>query len=283
MVEQVQEVEQENLGPYKGAYRADVYKEDAPEVQEEATLEEDQTFMQDETISVETEEQKTEVKTEEHDYKKRYDDLKKHYDSKLHEWKEEKDALISKTSQPTISEDDIESFKESYPDVYNVVEALSTRSATKEIEELRSEVSRLNKQEEKLKAKSAYQELLALHDDFPKIKQSDEFKEWVKAQPPSIADGILKNSTDVKWASRVLDLYKADIGKKTKRGRPRKQGNAAAAEAVTRTAPINVATNSTANKKTWTASEIRRLKPHEFEKYEKEIDQARIEGRIVNN
>ena len=78
MVEQVQEVEQENLGPYKGAYRADVYKEDAPEVQEEATLEEDQTFMQDETISVDTEEQKTEVKTEEHDYKKRYDDLKKH-------------------------------------------------------------------------------------------------------------------------------------------------------------------------------------------------------------
>ena len=54
MVEQVQEVEQENLGPYKGAYRADVYKEDAQEVQEEATLEEDQTFMQDETISVAT-------------------------------------------------------------------------------------------------------------------------------------------------------------------------------------------------------------------------------------
>tara|TARA_Y100000114_G_scaffold111363_1_gene105126 strand:- start:94 stop:939 length:846 start_codon:yes stop_codon:yes gene_type:complete len=280
MVEQVQEVEQENLGPYRGAYRADVYKDDVPEVSEEATLEEDTTFMQDETISVEAEE-KTEVKTEEHDYKKRYDDLKKHYDAKLHEWKEEKDALVSQNSQPTISEDDIESFKESYPDVYNVVEALSTRGAAKEIEELRAEVTRLNQQEEKLKAKSAYQELLALHNDFPEVKKSNEFREWIKLQPPSIADGILKNSTDVKWASRVLDLYKADIGK-SKRGRPRKQGNAAAAEAVTKTSSVNIATNANANKKVWTTSEIRRLKPNEFDKYEKELDQARLEGRIVN-
>ena len=280
MVEQVQEVEQENLGPYRGAYRADVYKDDVSEVSEEATLEEDTTFMQDETISVEAEE-KTEVKTEEHDYKKRYDDLKKHYDAKLHEWKEEKDALVSQYSQPTISEDDIESFKESYPDVYNVVEALSTRGAAKEIEELRAEVTRLNQQEEKLKARSAYQELLALHNDFPEVKKSNEFREWIKLQPPSIADGILKNSTDVKWASRVLDLYKADIGK-SKRGRPRKQGNAAAAEAVTKTSSVNIATNANANKKVWTTSEIRRLKPSEFDKYEKELDQARLEGRIVN-
>jgi hypothetical protein len=91
----------------------------------------------------------------------------------------------------------------------------------------------------------------------------------------------LKNSTDVKWASRVLDLYKADIGT-TKRGRPRKQGNAAAAEAVTKTTAVNIATNANANKKVWTTSEIRRLKPSEFDRYEKELDQARIEGRIVN-
>ena len=269
--------EQEHLGPYRGSYRADVYKDDTPS--EESTLEESATedeVTNDETISV-----STEIKTEEHDYKKRYDDLKKHYDAKLHEWKEEKDALVSQNSQPTISEDDIESFKESYPDVYNVVEALSTRGAAKEIEELRAEVTRLNQQEEKLKAKSAYQELLALHNDFPEVKKSNEFKEWIKLQPPSIADGILKNSTDVKWASRVLDLYKADIGK-SKRGRPRKQGNAAAAEAVTKTSSVNIATNANANKKVWTTSEIRRLKPSEFDKYEKELDQARLEGRIVN-
>ena len=33
-------------------------------------------------------------------------------------------------------------------------------------------------------------------------------------------------------------------------------------------------------KKVWTATEISKLKPHEFERLEKEIDLARLEGRI---
>ena len=33
-------------------------------------------------------------------------------------------------------------------------------------------------------------------------------------------------------------------------------------------------------KKIWTTTEISRLKPHQFEKFEKEIDLARLEGRI---
>ena len=120
---------------------------------------------------------------------------------------------------------------------------------------------------------------MALHSDFPEIKKSDDFREWLGEQPPNISEGIAKNSTDVKWASRVLDLYKADKGLNKKRGRPR---NSAAAEAVTATRTKTVSTNPDANKKVWTASEIRSLKSHEFEKYEAEIDQARIEGRIAN-
>ena len=33
-------------------------------------------------------------------------------------------------------------------------------------------------------------------------------------------------------------------------------------------------------KKVWKASEIERMKPWDFEKFEKEIDEARVEGRI---
>ena len=280
MTEDIQAQEkQEDLGPYRGNYRSEVYSE-------EATLEADSfdgsNTVDEETISVIQD--KTEVKTEEHDYKKRYDDLKKHYDSKLHEWREEKETLVSETSnQPEVEYDEtIESFKENYPDVYNVVEAISTKNASKELDELRGEVTRLNRQEEKLKARSAYQELLALHPDFAELKRSDEFKEWLEQQPPSISNGVTSNSNDVRWAARVIDLYKADIGTKRKVGRPRRQADSRAAEAVTRTNPVNVSTNSNANKRVWTTSEIRKLKPHEFDKFEKEIDQARLEGRISN-
>tara|TARA_Y100000361_G_scaffold7218_1_gene6053 strand:+ start:177 stop:1016 length:840 start_codon:yes stop_codon:yes gene_type:complete len=274
--------EQENLGPYRGKYRSEL-EDNAQD--EQATLEESETegeVIDDETISV-----STEVKTEEHDYKKRYDDLKKHYDSKLYEWKEEREQLMQgpQPIEESPEEDaDIANFKENYPDVYNVVEAMTTKNSAKEVQELKEEIERLSAKEEQLQAKNAYQALLALHPDFSDIKKSDQFKEWLGKQPPSIADGITKNNNDVQYASRVLDLYKADTAstKKT-RGRPSKKQLEAAAEAVTRTTPVNVSTNnSDANKKVWTTSEIRRLKPHEFDKLEAELDQANAEGRIVN-
>jgi len=285
MTKEVQAKEDENLGPYKGSYKSDVYKEDEV-VDPEATLEEDAedtNQFDDETISVQSSQNSSEVQTEEHDYKKRYDDLKKHYDSKLHEWREEKEQLVSQPVEQEAPEYDanIENFKENYPDVYNVVEAITAKNAEKELAELREQVSHLSQKEEQLKAKSAYQQLLALHPDFSEIKKSEKFASWLQEQPPSLSDGITKNKEDVKWASRVLDLYKADTGSNKKVGRPRKQ-QAAAAEAVTRTKGINVATDSNANKKVWTTSEIRRLKPHEFEKVESELDQAQAEGRIVN-
>jgi len=277
------EVQDQELtqGTYKGAYRKDVYEEDDLQ---DATLEEQETDeeqQEEETISLKT------SKKEDHDYKKRYDDLKKHYDSKLYEWREERESLTNEQAMLSSFEDDpvpqesnaeIDQFKESYPEVYSMVEQVSTKNASKEVEELRAEVNRLSQREEQLQAKSAYQQLLALHPDFPEIKKSDDFKGWLDEQPPSIAEGVTGNSSDVKYAARVLDLYKADKGLNKKRGRPKRS----AAEAVTKTNAKTVSVNQDSNKKTWTTSEIRKLKPHEFDKLEAEIDLANAEGRILN-
>ena len=277
------EVQDQELtqGTYKGAYRKDVYEEDASQ---DATLEEQETDeeqQEEETISLKT------SKKEDHDYKKRYDDLKKHYDEKLYEWRQERESLTNEQAMlssfegdpvPQESNAEIDQFKESYPEVYNVVEQVSTKNASKEVQELRAEVNRLSQREEELQAKSAYQQLLALHPDFPEIKKSDNFKGWLDEQPPSIAEGVTGNSSDVKYASRVLDLYKADKGLNKKRGRPKRS----AAEAVTKTNEKTVSVNQEANKKTWTTSEIRKLKPHDFDRLEAELDLANAEGRIVN-
>jgi len=77
----------------------------------------------------------------------------------------------------------------------------------------------------------------------------------------------------------VIDLYKSDknVGQK-KRGRPSK-ANVEAARAVTKTE--RAATTSDGEKKVWSSSEIARLKPHEFESLEKELDKANREGRII--
>ena len=268
-----------NQGTYKGAYRKDVYKDDAPQ---NATLEEEI----EEKVEVDEETINIEVKTEEHDYKKRYDDLKKHYDSKLYEWKQERETLSAdRQIEDSFNEisgvetsTDVEQFKNEYPDVYNVVETISNQKTSKELEELNEEVNRLNQREKQLEAKSAYQELLAHHPDFAEIKKSKEFLSWLDEQPPSISNGIIDNSSDVKWASRVLDLYKADTGLNKKRGRPKRS----AAAADTKTNAKTVSVNQDENKKVWTTSEIRKLKPHDFDRLEAELDQSNAEGRIVN-
>ncbi len=51
-----------------------------------------------------------------------------------------------------------------------------------------------------------------------------------------------------------------------------------AAEAVTKTQRGSITTEG--GKKIWSVSEIAKLKPQQFMKYEKEIDLARKEGRI---
>lgn len=273
-----------NANLYRGSYRDDVYVDDDEEVveaqpdpsPEEATPEE-QGFS-------------TKSDKEEVDYKKRYDDLKRHYDSKLSEWKDEKAELASQgESSPELdtltrlkapkSMEELEQFKEQYPDVYGVVETISALKADSHVNELRSEVEQLRAREQEMETQKAYQELMRYHEDFDDLRNDDKFLSWLDEQPTSLSDAIYKNNTDAKMAARVIDLYKADTGLSKKKRSP----NASAAETVTRTQTKDVNSAGDGNKKTWKASEIGRMKPHEFESMESELDAARAEGRIDYN
>ena len=118
--------------------------------------------------------------------------------------------------------------------------------------------------------------MLTAHSDFNEIKDTPEFLEWLDGQPPSISDGVTKNNKDSKWAIRVLDLYKADKG--LSKSKPK--SNVSAANSVTRTKAKSVNVDGNTDKKVWKASEIQKMNPAVYEKYEKEIDLAFKEGRI---
>lgn len=269
---------------YRGKYRDEVYKDD----DEETTEVEAQDPSEEAEATLEATEGFAEPKQgSDTDYKKRYDDLKKHYDTKIEEWKHEREEL-SRAQQAGLEQgvaisdlpktpEDLEEFKSRYPDVYAIVETISSIKADSKLQELRSEVETLKGREKELEVQSAYKELLSSHPDFPSLKADEKFLMWLDQQPASIADGIYKNSTDAKWGIRVLDLYKADMGISKTRKR---KADADPAAAVTRTASKDVVGEVGKEKKTWKASEIAKLKPWEFEKLEAELDSARAEGRI---
>ena len=260
-----EKVEDSEPTPYRNDYHKDLDKEDPqPDpkaVEAEATQkEEDKSFL--------STSKDTEVKT--HNFKKRYDDLKKHYDTKLDEWKQEKETLeaqskaakAEKDYKPPKTPDELKQFKEDYPDIYGVVE---TGDKLRTVED---KLAQMSEREEDLIRDKAQTELLSVHPDFLELKDTENFQGWLQEQPTSISDGILKNGTDSKWAVRVLDLYKADAGisKKSDTAKLTKS----AAEAVTKTSRVKI-------------PEKRKLKPHEFESLEKEIDLAAKEGRVTSD
>ncbi len=274
---------------YRNKYRDEVYKdeddnEEAVEAQEADPSNSEATQQPEESNSF-VSEKKT---SEEHDYKKRYDDLKRHYDDKVNEFKQEINNLREAVQKKVVdmprgvqaprTQEELEEFKERYPDVFEVVQTVSSIETEAQVAQLREELGTIKEREKELEKQKAYEELLRLQPDFDKIKADQDFLSWLEEQPASISNGIYKNNTDAKWAARVVDLYKADKGLDQKKSK-----SSSAAEAVTRTPAREVKTNATDGKKVWKASQIAKMKPHEFEKLESELDSARSEGRIDFN
>ena len=269
MVDEAKQEQEFEPTPYQNAYRKELDKPDetetvAKEDTEKATPQETTSFLSSEKQTTQ----------QEHNFKKRYDDLKTHYDRKVNEWKEKEKTLTAKPNyEAPKSAEELAMFKEKYPDIYDVVESISHLQADKRVGDIENRLGDLREQEVELTKQNAFKELSTLHPDFSELKGSEDFTKWLNEQPESISDGIYKNNTNAKWAARIVDLYKADHNLQNKqKTRPN------AAEAVTRTKRGSIATDD--GKKIWSVSEIAKLKPQQFAQYEKEIDQARREGRI---
>ena len=160
------------------------------------------------------------------------------------------------------------------------VETVAAMKAQERSQGLQEELETIKEREQELKVQSAYRELLNNHPDFNEIKADEKFLTWLDEQPESISDGIYKNNTDARWASRVIDLYKADAGISKKK---KTKSTEAAATAVRSPKAKDITSEASGDKKIWKASQIARMEPWEFEKVEAELDAARAEGRIDLN
>ena len=278
------EVQEENANPYNmnkswhkedeiGFQDADGVFFEKPQARQEADIEE----------PVEQEATKDEP-YKRPDYKKRYDDLKKHYDSKLNEFKSREQELLEEAanSRPSYvapkSPEELEKFREEYPDVYEVVETVSHLQSEEKSKDLREKLEKLQTREQELIRKDAEKRLMDKHPDFEDIRNSDDFHGWAKEQPKSIQDWVYNNADDADLASRALDLFKKDIGMDVVQKKSNsKQSKKSAADMVsTKTTSVEPK-----QEKIWTEREIANMSMAQFDKYEAEISTAMQEGRIA--
>jgi hypothetical protein len=218
-------------------------------------------------------------------YKKRYDDLKKHYDQKLSEFKRKEQDMLeqARAAEPQYqapkSQEDLDRFREEYPDLYDTVETVAHMRSQHEVEALRSKLSVIEQREAEIAAREAETALQERHPDFDQIRGDDSFHEWAQEQPDQIQDWIYNNPDNVTLAVKALDLYKLETGKgqnTQKRRSNRKQPQSSAADMVsTKTTNIDAK-----EAKIWTESEIAKMSLDQFDRHEQEINIAMIEGRV---
>lgn len=222
------------------------------------------------------------------DYKKRYDDLKRHYDRKIGEFKSEKQRLLdeAKANRPTYTPpktpEELATFRAEYSDVYDVAETIAHMQADSKFQELNSKIQQLEKQSQSLAHDKALAQLKVRHPDFDEITSLDKFHDWAKEQPEEIQGWVYRNGTDVALASRALDLFKRDTGwnaEKEKQPEKKPQKQPSAADAVSVKSKVEPQTQE---KKVWTSSEINSLSIAQYEKHAAEIDEAYMEGRVIN-
>jgi len=261
--------------PYQNKYRRDLDDKDTDTATEQQDTEEEKEATPEERP----------VTAEEKAFKKRYDDLKRHYDKTLSKHKTEVTKLKTQVEQatsqmlPPKDPNELQAWKQKYPDVYDVIESVALNQADARAKQLEEKYEFLQNQQAQIAKEKAEVELIKKHPDFQEIRATDEFHEWVALQDPTIQGWLYDNPDNADLCARAIDLYKIDKGitskkSKTKSDDVKKQ----AAKAITSTKKANQV--NVTEKKIWSVEEISKLKPHEFDKHEKDIMEARREGRI---
>lgn len=212
-------------------------------------------------------------------YKKRYGDLRRHTqqlmqqkDNELAEIKRQLDQAAKGQIRFPKTDEEIEAWSKKYPDVAKIVDTIAAKRANEAMQGLREGEKRLVALETKLTKKDAEQQLMKLHPDFAEIRQDPSFHDWVALQPAYIQDALYKNNTDAMAASRAIDLYKADTGRKKTKGKK------SAAESVGRT---NAPTPPSQGRAKFSESQVNSMSQREYEQNEDAILQAMRDGNFV--
>ena len=262
--------------PYHNRYKKELDKEDSDDT---ATASKD-TSSEEEA----TPDEERPVNAEDKVFKKRYDDLKRHYDSTINKHKQEtvklKEQLEAKSSEivPPKNKKELETWRLKYPDVYDTVKSIAIQEAQEQAKNVEGKLKNLQEQTQQVAREKAEVELMKLHPDFQDIRKTEDFHEWAKQQDPNIQGWLYDNADNAKLAARAIDLYKMDRKFPEKKKESTKDAKVQAAKAVTTTKRGQEP--DTSPKKIWKVSDIAKLRPQEFLRFEKEIDLARKEGRI---
>lgn len=225
------------------------------------------------------------------DWKKRYSDVRSYADKQINDLKkqlQEKEKLLSESQKPQMpaTEEEFEAWIAKFPDAARMFEMLIVKKSPGVPEEIVRKIETLEEDRHALVVERAVTDLLKVHPDFFEIRETDEFKEWFLEKKESrsridreIYAAVFEQDTDGFEAARAITEYKNSKGLSKKKVKEDSaafvpQGRSSGSR------PTDVDTSKTYK---FTLSQIEKMDIREFERLEPEIEQARREGKILDD
>jgi len=251
--------------------------------EDEKELEELEAKPEEEEEKVEATKEEVEDKDlsrEEQSFKKRYGDVRRHMQQKEKEWEEKlaamENRLTDENIRPPKSDEDIESWAAKYPDVASIVETIAAKKAQEMFNKADDRLQKLDAKEAEISRSSAEDDIRKAHSDFDKLREADEFHDWVDEQPKWVQNALYENSDDADSVIRVIDLYKVDNGM-TKSDYATNRKNAA--KTVKKGSRTKVEADQSAG--SYTESQISKMSAKDYEKQEEAITNAIRSGKFI--
>jgi hypothetical protein len=178
--------------------------------------------------------------------------------------------------RPPKSDEDIESWAAEYPDVASIVETIAAKKAQEMFNKADDRLQKLDAKEAEISRSSAEDNIRKAHSDFDKLREADEFHDWVDDQPKWVQNALYENSDDADSVIRVIDLYKVDNGM-TKSDYAAKRR--AAAKTVKKGSKAKIDAEETVG--SYTESQIAKMSAKEYENQEEAITNAIRSGKFI--
>ena len=222
-----------------------------------------------------------ELSDEEKSFKTRYGDVRRHLAAKEKQYNAKIKELEEKLGQteklvPPKSDEDLQAWVDKYPDVAGMVETIADKRAKQMFERANIQLEELNKAKEEATRSRAENEIREAHSDFDKLRDSDEFHNWVEEQPKWVQNALYENTDDAPSVVRVLDLYKVDNGL-TKSDRKNKTKAAASLVDKGSKARVDIDESSSKIKE----SDVQKMSDRDYEKNAEIIHEAIKSGKFV--
>lgn len=225
---------------------------------------------------------------EEKTWKQRYSDLKSYSDRRANEARAKEteltkriEALEKKSTELPSNIEEARAWVEEYPDLTRIIKTL-IREDTQLVEEnVTARFEELELERMEIAKEKAINSIRKVHKDFDDLLNDQYFVDWVDRQPvekgrtgQAIYDALHKGF-DAQEAINAINIYKME----KKANKPEKDPSREVVQQVSRT--TSTAPSPTGGKPTFSESQIDSMSAREYEKFEEQIEEARLEGRIV--